>query len=62
MTIQQLFAGLLKLSNDIGAITETESNYDEYGNLWEYYHITANGNNYIVTYINGEYAHTEREV
>ena len=62
LTIQQLFAGLLKLSNDIGAIEATDTYHDENGNLWEVYHITANGNNYQVTYINGEYANTEREV
>lgn len=62
MTIQQLFAGLLKLSNDIGAIETTDTYHDEYGNLWEVYHITANGNTYKVTYINGDYANTEREV
>ena len=62
MTIRELFTGLLKLSNDIGAIETTDTYHDENGDLREVYHITANGNKYKVTYINGEYANTEREV
>lgn len=62
MTINELFAGLLQLSNNIGVIDSKDEYHDENGNLWEVYHISANGNNYRVTYINGQYEHVEREV